>query len=1070
MRKTKVILILIFSLFWVQNSVFAQQNKKKNKGSEKKQNIIKRAYSDIATRNNYYFNANLIYKEMLLNAKENEQIDYKNLYPIFFHDAGYDFSSSTSDLDEIIKKTGIVLQLHENGRWKDNTYLLLGIATYLKKDYPAALKTFQYISTTMKGNIGREIPEISNKEKMKILKQKQKEAAKKIKAKKKSILENAKEKAKELAEKVSKAKSKIAGSQKSKEKILEEKIKLKKKIIAMKAKGKNTAALEEKYKKLGNENQEEIVKEKEAKKEKEELLSNDADTILDYSKLNYKFSVKKDEKKLDPLDRNNDIPIDEILSDKERKKLEKEYDDRSLWEKIKHKSSRPSALVWMAKSLTQLGQFADAKSILTYSKSLKKLSKTQRKEIYLGDAWYNIKRKQNASAIEDLEVALLLEKKKTKKAQLNFLIAQLQESIKNPSDAVEKYQLALKKAKNFDLEFYAQMNIARLAIESDGTNEKIEKTLKKLIKGGKNKDFADQVHYALANIYLKRGEDSLANEQLVLSIQKSTNNINQKGISFLKLGELELAKENYIKAKNDYDSAVSFLSIDYPKLNEIKETETTLDELAKYKTIIIEQDSLLRLAKMTKVELENYMAELEKTKIAQAKVARKKGNNSGVSFEGNGLLDNISNTDQGAEANWYFYNPELKFKGYNVFVSTFGNIKDEDNWRNSQRKNNNELEAEVEDLNEIDTAILVKKEILKTKKLDVPKSQEEIKLSEESIHLAYFNLGVILRNKLKNDAQAKTKFETLISKYPDNKYEAQSHYYLYLIYTDEGNLAKANTEKNLILVKYPDSEYASTILNPTKFLVNGPKNEITSTEEEILYASIYTLFEDEKYENLITRKHQIDPSLSSINVKSKADFLEALAYGKLNMKDSLKIGLQKVVKSYPDTDMEKKAQEYLQTIERLEGRINAPILDDQITIISNKNLDFNNGEPDEFGFVHDESSNFFIFVLCNNKNIDLTAIKDKIVSYNETNYNNQKLRTNITFLQDNIPAYLIKKFDKIDEAKLYGAKLEARFPKMAGEAIANDLNLVVISQDNYKTLFSNKNFDAYKVFYQKHFK
>lgn len=1050
----------------MNNPLLAQQKKGKKSG-EKKQNIIKRAYSDIATRNNYYFNANVIYQEMLLNAKQNEKIDFKTFYPIFFHDGGYDFSSNAGELDEIIKKTGIVLQLHENGRWGDNTYLLLGIATYLKKDYPEALKTFQYISTTMKGNIGREAPEISNKEKMKILKQKEKEAQKKIKAKKKSIIENAKAKAKEIADKVSNAKSKMQSSQKSKEKILEEKIKLKKKIIALKAKGKDTKSLEEKYKQLGNENQEELAKEKEAKKEQAELKEiQDGDTAIDYSKLNYKFSIKKEEKKLDPLDRNNDQPLDAELTDKERKKLEEDYDDRSLWEKVKHKSSRPSALVWMAKSLTELGHYGDAKSILTYSKSLKKLSKKQREEIYLGDAWYNLKRSQYATAIEDLEVALKLEKGKARKAQINFLIGQLYEAINDPGTAVDRYQMALKKPKNFDLEFYAQMSIARLAVSSNtGDQEKIEKTLKKLIKGGKNKDFADQVHYAIAIIELNKGNEEEAVKQLVLSTQKSTNNQEQKGLSFLKLAELELAKENYLEAKNDYDSAVAVLPSTFPRISEVIEIKEILEELAKNKTIIIEQDSVLRIAKMTKVELENYMAEIEKANRLAEKEAKKK-NNRNNSGDGNNLVDIDNSTSfDGQDTHWYFYNPELKAKGYNIFKATFGNIKNSDNWRNSQKKANEELE-ETEIQIEAETVAEVKTE---KKKIEIPKTPDEIKFSEEAVHLAYFNLGVILKNKLKNNKQAVTKFETLINKYPSNKFEAQSHYYLYLIYMEEGNLAKANAEKAFILSKFPDSEYAKTIQNPVKYAVNAPKAIVTSTDEEKLYASIYTLFEAKNYNNVITQKEIINPSLSSIDIKSKADLLEALSYGKLNKTDTLKLKLQSIITNYSGSDIAKKAEDYLKTLAKLEGKEVEPI-DNSIPTISEDVLNAENGTADENGFIHNESSNFFIFVLCKNKEMDLSGIKEKIVSFNETNYPNEKLRTNITFLQDNIPAYLIKKFDKITDAKKYADKLNGRLPKIAGEQNVDELDLVIISQDNYKTLFNNKNFEAYKAFYQKHFK
>ena len=219
----------------------------------------------------------------------------------------------------------------------------------------------------------------------------------------------------------------------------------------------------------------------------------------------------------------------------------------------------------------------------------------------------------------------------------------------------------------------------------------------------------------------------------------------------------------------------------------------------------------------------------------------------------------------------------------------------------------------------------------------------------------------------------------------------------------------------------------------------------------------------------LTQKEIINPSLSSIDIKSKADLLEALSYGKLNKTDTLKLKLQSIITNYPGSDIAKKAEDYLKTLAKLEGKEVEPI-DNSIPTISEDVLNAENGTADENGFIHNESSNFFIFVLCKNKEMDLSGIKEKIVSFNETNYPNEKLRTNITFLQDNIPAYLIKKFDKITDAKKYADKLNGRLPKIAGEQNVDELDLVIISQDNYKTLFNNKNFEAYKAFYQKHFK
>ena len=165
---------------------------------------------------------------------------------------------------------------------------------------------------------------------------------------------------------------------------------------------------------------------------------------------------------------------------------------------------------------------------------------------------------------------------------------------------------------------------------------------------------------------------------------------------------------------------------------------------------------------------------------------------------------------------------------------------------------------------------------------------------------------------------------------------------------EEGNLAKANAEKAFILSKFPDSEYAKTIQNPVKYAVNAPKAIVTSTDEEKLYASIYTLFEAKNYNNVITQKEIINPSLSSIDIKSKADLLEALSYGKLNKTDTLKLKLQSIITNYPGSDIAKKAEDYLKTLAKLEGKEVEPI-DNSIPTISEDVLNAENGTADENG-------------------------------------------------------------------------------------------------------------------------
>ena len=117
----------LFIFVWILSFASFHTVEAKNKKSKSKYerpNIVKRAWGDLTTRNNYYFNANELFKEIVHNYEFNRTINYNELVPFYFHD-GADFSGNQTDLETIERKTGIVLQLHDYSRWRDNAYLLL---------------------------------------------------------------------------------------------------------------------------------------------------------------------------------------------------------------------------------------------------------------------------------------------------------------------------------------------------------------------------------------------------------------------------------------------------------------------------------------------------------------------------------------------------------------------------------------------------------------------------------------------------------------------------------------------------------------------------------------------------------------------------------------------------------------------------------------------------------------------------------------------------------------------------------------------------------------------------------
>ena len=65
------------------------------------------------------------------------------------------------------------------------------------------------------------------------------------------------------------------------------------------------------------------------------------------------------------------------------------------------------------------------------------------------------------------------------------------------------YTYVLKHSSTYEMEFNAKINLAQCYRSQSGRSDFIVKKLMKMLKDDKNKDFLDQIYYALAQIALR---------------------------------------------------------------------------------------------------------------------------------------------------------------------------------------------------------------------------------------------------------------------------------------------------------------------------------------------------------------------------------------------------------------------------------------------------------------------------------------------------------------------------------------------------------------------------------------
>ncbi len=1048
----KKLFLLICCLFFFSAHSFADK-KKKTSSQYAKPNIIKRAWGDLTTRNNYYFNASELYKELVHNYEFQREIDYNKLLPFYYHDQA-DFTSYSADLETIAKKTGIVLQLHDYSRWRDNAFLLLGKSQFLRQQYDTSLITFQYIVTTMKPGKMNSKLEYSNKDRLKYIRKRQKELAKQMGEKKKFIEIKYKLQQDEAKDKAQTAREKQDDAIAKKKKQIEEIIKAKKKIIALQKKGKKIPP--------------DLIAKAKGKSGKIDSTILNAKTSVknapkpDYSK-NLPYVLLGDQYVQNPYykdstgERKNQRPLDSLTA-----KAEAKFDKLTFWEKIKHKPSRPDAIVWMAKSLIELGNFADAKSMISYGKALHKLTKKQRREFYLIDAYYNVRRNDYSPAIEELENAMLYFKKKKEKAYYEYLLAQLYQKNNQPADAVDYFVKAGKHTKTEELNLFSQIQLAKLYSENpDLANQDIVKMLSKLIKFGKNKDHADEVLYTIANYYYYQKDTIQAIAYLQKSIKKSIVDNEQKGKSFLRLGEIFYDKEFYVQAAVSYDSAIVYLPATIDNYDQIVARKSILGELASYAKTIQEEDSIQRLGKMSPKDLDKYLAE------AKAKKDKDDKKNSRFSSDGgDNSFPQTSFTPDNAVSNglWYFYNPESKSKGYNDFVNVWGNRKLEENWRRSNKTGFSDDLTSVTDT-PVDTVKINKGKIKKTAvnttatdSLKIPKSPEDFMQSDLKIANALFGTGEIFKNKLNNTPKAKQAFDELIRRFPNSDFDAIAHYYEYLSYIDQNLTGLAQKEKDYILQNYPLSEVADVLNNAGK--IKTP--DATAETAEKLYASTYQLFLNEKYEQVIKNRFIAKTRYPSSSQLPQFEFLEAVSYGKTKQFDAYKRSLSDIILKYNNTEIKKKAQDYLIAYIQFESKLNDSTMQ---ALTTHPALKVKDTITDKFIV---DTTDLYVLVQLKDQYIKISDIVSNIQKFNKKHFDDQKIKINPVFI-DGFAIIEMKRFDGITDALRYFTALKSNSSLIVGESNLQKVSYYIIAPSNFKLMKKTADLDVYAPFFMNNY-
>lgn len=120
--------------------------------SPKRNTFARRAYHNLTSHYNVYWNGNESIKNALRYIEKNSADNYNDILPVFQYGTSQQIASINADLDRSQEKASKTIQKHsmrfkgqEYVKWIDDSYLLIGKAYFYKQEYVSARRTFNFI-------------------------------------------------------------------------------------------------------------------------------------------------------------------------------------------------------------------------------------------------------------------------------------------------------------------------------------------------------------------------------------------------------------------------------------------------------------------------------------------------------------------------------------------------------------------------------------------------------------------------------------------------------------------------------------------------------------------------------------------------------------------------------------------------------------------------------------------------------------------------------------------------------------------------------------------------------------
>lgn len=565
---------------------------------------------------------------------------------------------------------------------------------------------------------------------------------------------------------------------------------------------------------------------------------------------------------------------------------------------------RFDALVWLARVYIETGEMAEAKKLMDALSNEPAFPGRLAGDLQATLAHYYLRSEQYVQAAQPLEKALKEARNKTDRYRWTFILGQIYTLTGNPEKANQCFARVVKMNPPYEVTFNARIYMASNVKEGTGSAGAIRRELLKLANDQKNKEYLDQIYYALGNLALRQKDTAEAISFYARSARVSGTNNRQKALSYLAVADLYFSRPDYISAAAYYDSASSFVDRrNFKNYDQIMARAQNLIQLARNIQTIQREDSLQRLSYMSKEDLNAFIDKIIESVVQKEAEERQKMAEQMLADQINTGYGQQVLQDPTAAGQWYFYNTNIRTQGEMEFRRKWGNRKLEDNWRRLNKgvstgmAESNLAEAGRNGTQEEAGKALSNKSrefYLK----DIPFTDSLRAISSKRIEEALFNAGTLYLEKLNEPLLAAGSFRELIRRFPGSSYEPQALYNLYSIFSGLGKTTDAMAYRNLLTAKYPDNYYARVLTDPEYI------EHLREEQQRPLrrYQEVYTNYLQEHFPEVIALATQALREEKDTSLTARYLYLKALAFARLNQRDSLRSTLNTILAAFPASE------------------------------------------------------------------------------------------------------------------------------------------------------------------------